>query len=471
MKYISAWDFILVPLYLFLAFVVARATQNNKLQSDPDYKYYLSGLFAKLFGGLGLAFVYTFYYNGGDTIEFWRDCMVYNSLMFHDFACWLRIMGGSTDLLWFWCFDPYETGIPYYYNYDSRSHNVPRFLNLLTLFTASSYYALTILTAWASYPGVWRLFKVLSSEYPELRKQMAISVLFVPSVFFWGSGVMKDTLTFSAACWFTVGMYKIVLKRNAVFGYIIVVILSTYVMISIRPYIFVALMPGVVIWVLFNQLKRVDNKVVKFLIAPIIGLTALGIIAFVMSRTSSSLGDYGSMDQVLNKAVATQQDLKRDAYKGNSFDIGTFDASIGGILSKLPAAVWAGLFRPTFLDVNNIVMLISAIENTILLFFFLRVFFRAGPMGFFRSLSAEPTALFAMTFAIFFAFSVGLTTANFGSLVRYKIPSVPFFLAGLYITEYLHRKNKLEGLQKEQDKLESAKAAAGFTNRPKTGSI
>jgi hypothetical protein len=36
-------------------------------------------------------------------------------------------------------------------------------------------------------------------------------------------------------------------------------------------------------------------------------------------------------------------------------------------------------------------------------------------------------------FSITFAFSVGLTTSNFGALVRYKIPSIPFFLSSLII--------------------------------------
>jgi hypothetical protein len=44
--------------------------------------------------------------------------------------------------------------------------------------------------------------------------------------------------------------------------------------------------------------------------------------------------------------------------------------------------------------------------------------------------------MFCFSFAIFFAFSVGLTTSNFGSLVRYKIPATPFFMAALFIVRY-----------------------------------
>jgi len=45
-----------------------------------------------------------------------------------------------------------------------------------------------------------------------------------------------------------------------------------------------------------------------------------------------------------------------------------------------------------------------------------------------------------MLFALFFAFSVGLATSNFGSLVRLKIPCIPFYVSGLFILKYLYEK-------------------------------
>ena len=41
--------------------------------------------------------------------------------------------------------------------------------------------------------------------------------------------------------------------------------------------------------------------------------------------------------------------------------------------------------------------------------------------------------LFSFVFAIFFAFGVGLSTSNFGALVRYKIPCIPFYLSSLWL--------------------------------------
>jgi hypothetical protein len=41
----------------------------------------------------------------------------------------------------------------------------------------------------------------------------------------------------------------------------------------------------------------------------------------------------------------------------------------------------------------------------------------------------------SFVFSLIFAASVGITSANFGTLVRYKIPLIPFYLSGLYILQ------------------------------------
>ena len=51
--------------------------------------------------------------------------------------------------------------------------------------------------------------------------------------------------------------------------------------------------------------------------------------------------------------------------------------------------------------------------------------------------------MFSFMFAMVFLFSVGLVTANYGALVRYKIPGMPFFLISLFIVYYL-RKEKVK---------------------------
>jgi len=140
-------------------------------------------------------------------------------------------------------------------------------------------------------------------------------------------------------------------------------------------------------------------------------------------------------------SVVVQKDLKRSYYGGNSFDIGDFDGSVAGVTSKAHLAINATLFRPYLWEVKNPLMLLSALESTYIMILTAGLLFRLKFFGFFKLIGRNPLLLFAVLFALFFAFSVGLSTPNFGALSRLKIPCIPFFVASLFVLRHLYEKN------------------------------
>ncbi|MFN6091180.1 MAG: hypothetical protein ACK44N_02050, partial [Bacteroidota bacterium] len=152
-----------------------------------------------------------------------------------------------------------------------------------------------------------------------------------------------------------------------------------------------------------------------------------------------SLQEY-KLDSFLDKAAVNQKDLKSDYHRGNSFDIGEFDPSIQGISSKFFIATFSAIYRPMIFEVNNTVMFLASIENLLILFLTFRVLWHIRFFRFFRYIKSHHLLVFSFSFAILFAFFIGLSTSNFGALVRYKIPCIPFYIASLYIIRHLHAK-------------------------------
>ena len=76
--------------------------------------------------------------------------------------------------------------------------------------------------------------------------------------------------------------------------------------------------------------------------------------------------------------------------------------------------------------------MLSGLENTFLLVVTL-MFLLRYPVFFFRTLFKDPLLMFALVFSVTFAYSVGLSTSNFGALVRFKIPLLPFFVSMLLV--------------------------------------
>ncbi len=217
------------------------------------------------------------------------------------------------------------------------------------------------------------------------------------------------------------------------------ILISATIIISIKPYIFFALLPGTILWLSNQQIKKIKNTTFRFLATPVL-LMIGGLLAYLsLYQMGDSLGLY-KLDSVMDRAVIVQQDMKADYYGGKTFDIGNFDASAGGVLSKAPIAIFSGIFRPAIWDVRNVVMLVSSLENTYLLILTIFLLVKLKLFGFFVLIRKNPLLLFCILFSLFFAFSVGLTVANFGSLVRLRIPELPFFVAGLFIMRYLYEK-------------------------------
>ncbi len=118
---------------------------------------------------------------------------------------------------------------------------------------------------------------------------------------------------------------------------------------------------------------------------------------------------------------------------GSVYTLGDFDYSPAGMLRKTPLAINVTLFRPYLWEVNNPVMLLSALESLALLLFTLYVFYKRGIGATFKAVVANPFLLFCFVFSLSFAFAIGIATYNFGSLVRYKIPLLPFYVAALLV--------------------------------------
>lgn len=448
MQFYSFLDLVVLPTYLAIILILANIRAKKMIEKEPIYKYYVSGLAVKILGGLGLAFVYTFYYPGGDTIQYFWDSLSFQKLIFVDFKSFWHVLTNKAEVANYYYFTA-ETGYPAYCR-DPKAWFVVKIALFLVGLSFQSYLATTVLCATLSFFGIWKLYKLFSKEFPGLDKELATAFLFIPSVFFWGSGLLKDTFTICALGFFVHGVYYSLISRKKVVIGLITILLSGYVIISIKPYILVGLMPAIIIWIIHRLISRINSAVLKSLSVPLMVIFGLLIGYGFMTILGSALQEY-KLDSILEKAVVNQRDLKSDYHNGNSFDIGEFDADSYSVISKLPIAIFSAIFRPFITEANNLVMFISSIENLVILIFTIRVFYLTGIFGFFRIALKSDSLTFLLVFTLLFAFSVGLATSNFGSLVRYKIPCIPFFIATLYVVRY---KRRLEIEEEQKNKVQ-----------------
>lgn len=439
-----------MPLYLGLIYYFAfRVKSLNVKRGNSYYRYYVWGLTAKVVGSIFFCLIYIYYYGGGDTVMYYDSTRPFVDLASTDFGAYLQVLFGDNTVETKSLFTS-ETGVPYSYMYfNDKTCMVLRLTSVILLMGFKSFLIASVLLSVMSYVGLWKIYKLLCTYYPELSKILCYAVLFVPSITFWGSGILKDTYTMAATGLIAFSFHELFIKKKlksmanwAIF------LLSVYLLLAIKPYIFMTIVPCLFIWLIFDRMEKTKNILVYGLASPIF----LGILFVGMYFIFSGLGDMlskFSLDQALETAQIIQNDLQRaEQYGENYFNVGVFDGSISSAIGLAPSAIFAGLFRPQIFEAKNIVMLISGLENFVLLVMTLGILIRPGIRQTYLIIKNNSYIKFSLIFCLLFAFIIGLTTANFGALVRFKIPLFPFYLSTLFIIYFYPRLAQFESTRK-----------------------
>ena len=330
---------------------------------------------------------------------------------------------------------------------DPTSYTVVKIAAVLDLITFSTYSATAILFAVFSFIGTWMFFLTFYEQYPHLHRSLAIASFFIPSVFFWGSGLLKDTLTLGFLGISTYQAYKIFILRKKSLNHLALLALALYGLYAIKIYILLIFLPAMILWVFLANFQSINSPVLKIMIFPFVISAAIMLSYYAMLKAGEDNEKY-ALSSLAKTAQVTAYDIRywtgRDA--GSGYVLGELDGTFMSMIKLAPQAINVSLFRPYLWEVRNPLMLLSALESLFLLIFCLYIFIKKNVTVI--NAVSQPNVLFAMVFSITFAFAVGVSTFNFGTLVRYKIPLMPFFLVTLILTlHYSKSERKLEELE------------------------
>ncbi|MBC8110114.1 MAG: hypothetical protein H7Y04_03545 [Verrucomicrobia bacterium] len=433
-------DILLVPLYLPFVYLWALWYRRN-CADKITRKYFLPAFTVKIIGAIALGLIYQFYYGGGDTFNYFHDTRIIWEAFIKSPSVGINLVfadGKYHD-------DLYQYTRQMIFYGDQRSYPVVQVAGLLGFVTFSTYTVTAIFFAIFCFTGVWALYQAFYAMFPQLHRQLAIAVFFIPSVFFWGSGLMKDTITLGALGWGFYAFYFGLIRREKIVSNLIILIISFLILKTIKIYILQCFLPAAFLWFFLHNRSQIKSRALRILVLPVVLALAIPAGYFAVREVSKEDTRY-NLDKIAftAKETATWLEYMSKIDGGSGYSLGTFDGSFGSMLTKAPQAVFITLYRPFLWEVRNPVMLLSAIESTIFLFLTLRIFWEIKLVRLFQVLKSQPIVIFCFLFAIAFSFGVGLTSYNFGSLVRYKIQMMPFFLSALYIVRYQARPLKTQ---------------------------
>jgi hypothetical protein len=436
---IGVFDWSVWVVYFVLIFLLLLFYRSTK--SADYYKYFLNAFVIKVLGGVFFALIYVYYYGFGDTFLYHNGATILSQTLIDSPSSYLALLsseGGnlSPEL------SAFAEEIKYSRTYEEWF--MVKMLSPVNLISFQSYLVSTLFMSVLSFLGGWKLFQVLRDILPEKEKYAFWAVFLIPSVIFWGGGIMKDTVTLFAINFIIHLLYFSVFKRKFKPISIIGIVFLSYIIIGLKAYIILAFLPGVFlgIYILFSQ--SLKSKMIKYIISPLLFFLLIGGSFFGLNLVGEGSEKYQASN--LEWKVKGFHSWHTDV-GGSSYSLGEIDYTAAGVARKIPAALNVTFFRPYLWESRNPVMFIGAIESSIFFVIFIYLLIRLE-FRVIREIKQYAILYGMLIYCFIFGFAVGFTTYNFGALARYKIPILSLF--GFIMLFLLHRARVKSRIRKNQ---------------------
>lgn len=376
-----------------LAFVAFRFVKADL----PGWVFWAS-LIVKLAAGVVLGLIFYRYYGSGDTINFFEYAK--NLEQFNE---------ESQPRTQFFLF----------------------ILKPIIAFSGESYWITSLYFSLISFLCFWYGTKVFSSFYPQLKWISAACFLFIPSIVFWSSGIIKDSLASASLIIAVVSSFKIYKKNKIQLLDILLILVSAFILLKIKHYLLIAfiLFAGVLFTLmLFRKL----SSLWRF---------ASLIVIVAASFTTQFIHPYLEIDRIPWTLYQNNQAILEKSDSEDELNIELENETWQEVLSNVPKALHAGLFRPSLYDTTPIWGWIHRIENLMLTILII--------MSLILSLKMKPHIDWSLFLAsligiLLLAIMLPLSTPNFGTLVRYKNAYMPYLFLISSILPYRYLTSKTE---------------------------
>ncbi|HRN71597.1 MAG TPA: hypothetical protein PLM81_00620 [Ginsengibacter sp.] len=421
-------EIILTPVYIFLMYLFFKR-RREKLDSTILKHYHKQAFWFKIIASL-LFMVYYTYMTGGDTrtLYFLEGKNLFH-LLLQDGSNWKYIFTAGKNMNEHLLTQTLNIG----YLQSEANFMIIRLTAILSFLTFGQYTLIGLFFACFAFSGLWKLFMFFYERKPELHKALAISILFFPSVVFWSSGLMKDSLMIGALGWFTYSLDQFSSGKNLVRNFLILS-LAAYMMITVKVYIFLAYAPLLFLFILFEKLKAIKAVLLRVFLVLVVIVVSIFSFLYAYSSFEEELGTYAleNVTSSMEKLNTTLASMTAEQGAESNFNLGAqFEGTPQSLIKVAPFAIVASFFRPFIWEASKVSQLLSALESLALMLITLFLFVRLGPFRMVRFYLSDPMIFFCLTFALVFGVFIGATTVNFGTLVRYKIPCLPFYAIAL----------------------------------------
>jgi hypothetical protein len=418
---LSKYDLVLGPLYFVLIVVLVLYIKTKFYKDSPLRQYLLPGLVVLLIGNVLQGVIHNFLYPSSDIQNYYSGAAeIWNATKENPKYGLELIFKPVADC---------SAKAQEFANHMAFEYFAPstRFMfqisGFIGMFCFGAYMPISLIFTCFGYIGLWRIFKCFSEDFPKQIRFVFIACMLIPSVIMWCGNIQKEPL-----CMFGLGLcveaLHALVKSRFRYWHSLTLALGAIILLSLKNYIFfsflMAALPTLYASFLLSSIKKVHKKISK--IALLLAFFCLCGWIFTHNEAVNNMLDSFFINNV--DAVQNSQMM----VGGSTYIIPNVrNFSLGGLISTYLLSLNVALFRPYVWEAKNLLMLLNSLEVLAVLLLTIYLLVRTRIVGFFKAAGKEPMLIFCLSYTFAMAPMAGLIAFNFGTLMRYKLPFVPFF--------------------------------------------
>ncbi len=404
---------LIVVVTITLCFVLVQG------RFEPWERLWLWGSLAVHFlAGLGQVLVVTNVYGGGDMTTYRRIGMLLAEFL-KEYPT-----EGSYRLLQVYLQQP-DVSLPVHLG-SGATGSMQAVAGFSMLLLNDSLYAACIMLGGLSFFSTLAVYRVFRRELPEKFHLLAlIGCLWEPSVVFWSSALLKESVALVGLGLTIYGGHALATRRRLILG-LVLFLLGLLLAAPVKAYLLLPFGLAAGLWFYLDG-ARAPHLRRRRLIRPgafLLGVVLSAVFVVGIGELFPRFEAAGLAEETAKVQAGLMRTKGGTDYAMGNPEVQTFS----GQLAYAPEAILTALFRPTLLDIINPQTAVNALESTGITVLLLIALVRAGPVGMGRAVLASPILGFAAVYVLGLALGVGLGTTNLGTLSRYRMPMMPFFV-------------------------------------------
>lgn len=398
---------ILIVACLNVAILWGILIKVGRQESGASRLLFWSAAIIKLTSGLLLGFIYLNYYDG-DTFVYFHDATKLTFVARTHFVRYVHLLLGAQD--------PVLATLIYS---QPRALFMVKLVSLVNLISFDNYWISSAWLSLLSFLASWQLFKTIERLFRNGTTAAAVAFLFFPSVVFWSSGIVKETVASLAIYLLSAALLRLWFGERLRWRHYLLLVVAIFLLWELKYYDAVVFIPVAVAafvthWITGSTLERKFPTHLIFLVI-LAGLLVVG----------SQLHPNFYPDRLMNVIVENYNVYQSYSGPHQSIKYYNLQPDATSLLLNTPWAIVSGFFRPFLFEAGNGFQTMAAAENLVTLV--LCISFIVAPIRH-PAPKNKLLGLSTLTYCILLCALLALSTPNFGTLVRYRVGFLPFFI-------------------------------------------